>query len=567
MTPVSKIRLQVLAVLVIAVLGALFTWPKGPNWIRKEVKLHLGLDLAGGAHLVYQADLTGIPVDQQTAAVEGARDVIERRVNALGVGEPIVQTNRSSDGYRVIVELPGITDVNEAIKRIGDTPVLEFKEQAEPEKLTDTEKQERVKFNADQEKLAGTLLEELKNKSDADFAAKAKEVSNDPGTKDKGGDLGFIAPGLLVPGIEEVLFDKLKDGEMYDQVVKTDYGYHLVRRVETQCKNTETDKVVTCPPTEELNAADSKIVQEIRGRHILLQVLSEEFKAPGEQWKSTRLSGKYLKASKVIFDNQTGMPIVSMEFNKEGANLFEAITGRNVGKPVAIFLDGILLSAPRVESKISGGSAVISGNFSIVEAKELAKRLNSGALPIKITLLSQQQVGASLGQESVENSFLAGVLGLLMVIIFMIAYYRLPGLVSAIALIIYALIITTIFKLVPVVLTLSGMAGFIMTIGLAVDANVLIFERLKEELRAGKSLQAAIDEGFARAWTSIRDSNVSTLITAFILLWLGETMVKGFGITLALGVIVSMFTAITVTRVLLKFIAQQVKVSGWWWGK
>ncbi|HBH46003.1 MAG TPA: protein translocase subunit SecD [Candidatus Jacksonbacteria bacterium] len=567
MTPVSKIRLQVLAVLVIAVLGALFTWPKGPNWIRKEVKLHLGLDLAGGAHLVYQADLTGIPVDQQTAAVEGARDVIERRVNALGVGEPIVQTNRSSDGYRVIVELPGITDVNEAIKRIGDTPVLEFKEQAEPEKLTDTEKQERVKFNADQEKLAGTLLEELKNKSDADFAAKAKEVSNDPGTKDKGGDLGFIAPGLLVPGIEEVLFDKLKDGEMYDQVVKTDYGYHLVRRVETQCKNTETDKVVTCPPTEELNAADSKIVQEIRGRHILLQVLSEEFKAPGEQWKSTRLSGKYLKASKVIFDNQTGMPIVSMEFNKEGANLFEAITGRNVGKPVAIFLDGNLLSAPRVESKISGGSAVISGNFSIVEAKELAKRLNSGALPIKITLLSQQQVGASLGQESVENSFLAGVLGLLMVIIFMIAYYRLPGLVSAIALIIYALIITTIFKLVPVVLTLSGMAGFIMTIGLAVDANVLIFERLKEELRAGKSLQAAIDEGFARAWTSIRDSNVSTLITAFILLWLGETMVKGFGITLALGVIVSMFTAITVTRVLLKFIAQQVKVSGWWWGK
>ncbi|HCC49428.1 MAG TPA: hypothetical protein DEP98_00285, partial [Candidatus Jacksonbacteria bacterium] len=296
MTPVSKIRLQVLAVLIIAILGALFTWPKGPNWIRKEVKLHLGLDLAGGAHLVYQADLTGIPVDQQTAAVEGARDVIERRVNALGVGEPIVQTNRSSDGYRVIVELPGITDINEAIKRIGDTPVLEFKEQAEPEKLSDTEKQERVKFNADQEKLASTLLEELKNKSDADFAAKAKEVSNDPGTKDKGGDLGFIAPGLLVPGIEEVLFDKLKDGEMYDQVVKTDYGYHLVRRIESQCKNTETDKVVTCPPTEELNAADSKIVQEIRGRHILLQVLSEEFKAPGEQWKSTRLSGKYLKA-------------------------------------------------------------------------------------------------------------------------------------------------------------------------------------------------------------------------------------------------------------------------------
>jgi len=435
MTPSTKIRLQVALILAIAILGALFTWPKGPNWLRDEVKLHLGLDLAGGAHLVYQADVSDIPEDSRDSAVEGTRDVIERRVNAFGVGEPVVQTNKSESGYRIIVELPGVTDIKQAIKKIGDTPVLEFKEQQEVEVSSTSDSSEQSQPN------------------------------------------------------NKMLF-----------------------------------------------------------------------------WKNTHLSGEHLKKATVVFDQKTSFPIVSLEFNKQGGDLFEEITGRNVGKQVAIFLDGAIISAPRVNEKISGGSAVISGNFTIKEAQDLVKRLNAGALPVNITLISQQQIGPSLGHESLQKSFLAGVLGMILVIFFMIAYYRLPGLVASIALIIYSLIIITFFKLIPVVLTLAGVAGFILTIGLAVDANVLIFERLKEELRAGKTLQAAIDQGFKRAWSSIRDSNISTLITAFILMWLGESMIKGFGITLGIGILVSMFSAITITRVLLKLIARHGGIGGWWWG-
>jgi preprotein translocase subunit SecD len=201
-----------------------------------------------------------------------------------------------------------------------------------------------------------------------------------------------------------------------------------------------------------------------------------------------------------------------------------------------------------------------------VEAQDLAKRLNAGALPVPITLISQQQVGATLGHDSLQRSFLAGVLGMALIVLFMILYYRLPGIIASIALMIYTAIIIAIFKLVPVVLTLSGIAGFIMSIGMAVDANVLIFERMKEELKAGKTLQAAIDEGFARAWLSIRDSNISTLLSAFILIWLGTSLIKGFGITLAVGVLISMFSAITITRILLKFVARRSGGSRWIWG-
>lgn len=597
MTPVRKIRLQVVIILIIAVLGVLFAWPKGPDWIRKEVKLHLGLDLAGGAHLVYQADVSEIPKDQRDSAVAGTRDVIERRVNALGVGEPLVQTNKTETGYRIIVELPGVTDVKDAISRIGDTPVLEFKEMAEPTPLTEEEKQENQAFNDAQKELAEKILEELLFASDDEFAAKATEVSEDIGSQSNGGDLGFIRKGMFVPEFEEVLFNQLEDGEMYNEILESVFGYHIIKRLESQCKDKETDAPIACPSDllrleaaiddtpdfettistsdaglditiegKDEESPDDTVIKEVRGRHILLSIKSLEAKPPEDSWKNTQLSGEHLKIARVEFDQKTAMPTVSLDFNKEGADLFEEITERNVGKQVAIFLDGAIISAPRVNAKISGGSAVISGSFSIIDARDLAKRLNAGALPVNITLISQQQVGASLGQESIQKSFLAGILGLILVIIFMIAYYRLPGLVASVALIIYSLIIVTIFKLVPIVLTLSGVAGFILTIGLAVDANVLIFERLKEELRAGKTLQAAIDEGFARAWTSIRDSNISTLITAFILMWLGESLIKGFGITLGIGVLVSMFSAITITRVLLKIIAGQGKEGNWWWG-
>lgn len=241
-----------------------------------------------------------------------------------------------------------------------------------------------------------------------------------------------------------------------------------------------------------------------------------------------------------------------MQFNDEGAKLFEDITRRNVGKKVAIYLDGEPISIPTVQDVISGGKAQITGSFTEQEVKTLAQRLNAGALPVPIKLISQETIGASLGEKSLNTSLIAGLIGLAAVILFMIFWYRLPGLVATIALLIYTAVVLAIFKLFSVTLTLAGIAGFILSIGMAVDANILIFARMREELNWGKSLGGAIDEGFKRAWTSIRDSNISSLITCLILFWLGTSIIKGFALTLAIGILVSMFSAITVTRIFLK---------------
>jgi preprotein translocase subunit SecD len=241
-----------------------------------------------------------------------------------------------------------------------------------------------------------------------------------------------------------------------------------------------------------------------------------------------------------------------LEFNDEGKTLFAEITKRNVGKPVAIYLDNSPISVPRVNEPITDGRAVISGNFSIQDAKLLAQRLNAGALPVPVQLVSQQTVGATLGGESLKQSLFAGMIGLIAVAFFMILFYRLPGLFAVVALLIYGVIVLFLFKYIPVTLTLSGIAGFLLSIGMAVDANVLIFERMKEEVRDGKPLDLSIQEGFKRAWSSIRDGNLSTLITCFILAWFGTSMIRGFAITLSVGILVSMFSAIVITRQFLK---------------
>ena len=237
--------------------------------------------------------------------------------------------------------------------------------------------------------------------------------------------------------------------------------------------------------------------------------------------------------------------------------MFEEITSRNVDKIVGIFLDKQPISLPRVQQAITGGQAVITGTFDVQEAKLLAQRLNAGALPVPINLVSQQTVGASLGEIAIQRSLRAGLYGFALVALFMILYYRLPGLIAIVALLMYVAFVLAIFKLWPVTLTLAGIAGFILSIGMAVDANILIFERLKEELRLGKSLPQAMQAGFERAWTSIRDSNVSSLITCVILSWFGTSMVKGFALTLAIGIVVSMFSAITVTRTFLRMIIRE----------
>ncbi|OGM94281.1 protein-export membrane protein SecD [Candidatus Wolfebacteria bacterium RIFOXYD12_FULL_48_21] len=272
----------------------------------------------------------------------------------------------------------------------------------------------------------------------------------------------------------------------------------------------------------------------------------------------TNLTGRYLKKAQMTFDQTLGTPSVSLEFNDEGAALFEELTARNIGKPIAIFLDGEPIEVPTVREKISGGTAQITGKFTSDEARKMVERFNAGALSAPMSLISQQTVGASLGQESLKNAIKAGYLGTIAIILFMLAYYRRFGLYSSVALVIYIALSAAIFKL-GVTMTLAGIAGFILSIGMAVDANILIFERTKEELKRGLSKSAAVEEGFRRAWSSIRDSNVSTGITCLILFFTTSSFVKGFALTLGIGVLVSMFSAITVTRLLMYVFSLKTK--------
>jgi preprotein translocase subunit SecD len=272
-----------------------------------------------------------------------------------------------------------------------------------------------------------------------------------------------------------------------------------------------------------------------------------------EDFAPTPLTGRYLKRAQVGFD-QVGNPIVLLEFNDEGAKIFAELTEKNVGKPLAIFLDGKLISAPTVKEKIPSGKAEITGKFTLQEAKELVKNLNAGALPVPIELVSYQIVGPTLGKASLEKILKAGLIGFLLIAFFMILIYKLSGLVAILCLTFFAILNLTLYKLIPVTLTLSGIAGFLLSLGMAVDANILIFSRTKEELKTGKSLSQAFEEGFKRAWPAIRDGNLTTLVVNLILLFFGTSFVKGFATTLSLGILISMFTAILVTKEFLKMI-------------
>lgn len=392
-------------ILIVTCLAGLVDWPKGPKIFGREIKVHEGLDLQGGTHLVYELDTTKYGGKDINSATQAVINVIDKRINALGVSEPVIQSSKIGNKATVIVELPGISDVNQAINLIGKTAQLKFQESdpADPTKLKDTE-----------------------------------------------------------------------------------------------------------------------------------------------------LTGEHLKRAEVQFDKTSGEPQVSMQFDEVGTKMFADITKRNLEKPVAIELDGEIISAPTVQSIIESGQAQITGKFSVDEVKKLVVQLNAGALPVPITLIEQQNVGATLGNESVQKSLVAGLIGLILIAIFMIVYYKLPGVLAVLALMIYALITLALFKLIPVTLTLAGITGFILSVGMAVDANILIFERTKEELASGKSVGPALEEGFKRAWSSIRDSNISSLITAGILYYGTSGLVRGFAVTLALGIIVSLFTAITVSRTFLR---------------
>ncbi len=427
-----KKRITVLIILLIGVLVGYFVYRSELSHRNvlngaEETRLStypfkLGLDLSGGTHLVYRADVSGVKGGEVDDAMSSLRDVIERRVNLFGVSEPVVQVQNSGFSNqgeeRLTVDLPGVTDISKAVEMIGQTPLLEFR--------TESEAKPEVK---------------------------------------------------IVNGQAEINMTP--------------------------------------------------------------------------QYKNTELTGRFLDRAVLEFNPSTNEPMVSLVFDEEGAKLFETITRENVGKTVAIYLDGQPISTPVVNEAISGGKAVISGNFTPNEAKLLVGRLNSGALPVPIELISTETIGASLGTQAVHAGVKASLVGFIVIALFLILWYRLPGLVATISLSIYGVVMLALFKVIPVTLTAAGIAGFIISIGIAVDANVLIFERIKEELRSSNDVGEAIKNGFSRAWFSIRDSNTSSIITALILFWFGTSLIKGFALTFLLGVIVSMISAISISRLFL----------------
>jgi len=535
----TKIRFQFFLVVLLGLACGVISYPQVTKFmppvfaVLDTLKVNKGLDLQGGIHLEYKADVSQVPSEKIAEALSAAEAVIERRVNAFGVGEPLVQLSRSGTEQRIIVELPGVTDVEEAKNRIKETPFLEFREQAGEEEQS---KLEPLNENSKKEALS-TL--ELAKKGD-DFAALAEKFSQDPGSKSKGGDLDFAKQGMFVPEFDKVLFDSnFKAGTVHPELVESSFGWHIIKKI------------------EERGEGDNR---EVHATHILFRKYSlADF--PELQFKATGLSGKNLENAYVDYQSQgVGSPQIALQFDAEGTELFAQITKRNIGKPVAIFLDGEIISQPTVQNEIVAGQAVITGDFTMQEANDLVKRLNEGALPVPLTEVGSQSIDASLGESALKQSLFAGLVGLAAVGVFMILYYRLLGLVAVIALLLYTAMLLTLFKLsvftpFAITVTLSGIAGFILSIGIAVDANVLIFERTREELGYGKGVLRSIKEGFRRAWPSIRDGHVSTLITTVILMGLGTGFVKGFAIILALGVLLSLFTAVVLVRITLTFLA------------
>jgi protein-export membrane protein SecD len=374
-------------------------------------------------------------------------------------------------------------------------------------------------------------IQEIKKEATvANFADLAKKYSTDPLAKQTGGDLGKFEKGD-VPEFEKIVWDM--PVKSISEPFETEYGYHIVfKKSEEQIKEFHLARVLV--KTKQVS----------------------DFVPPASEWKPTGLSGKQLTRAEVVQDPQTGQVQVSLKFDQEGSKLFGEITSRNIGKQVAIFLDDSPISVASVNQPILTGNAVITGGGinNILYAKDLTKQLNLGAIPVPIEILSQKKVDATLGIDSLHKSFVAGMIGLVAVMFFMVIYYRLPGLLSVFSLAFYALLNLALFKLLGVTLTLSGIAGFILSIGMAVDANVLVFERLKEELASGKTLRVSTEEAFLRSWPSIRDGHITALLSCVFLMWFGSGFVQGFAIILALGTLINLFTAITVTRTIMRFV-------------
>lgn len=387
-----------------------------------------------------------------------------------------------------------------------------------------------------------------------------------------------IRPGLDLQGGTQLRYELDLSGVATEDIASAEAGVVEVirQRIDAfgvtepiiqpaQIGNTRT-VLVELPGVQDVTAAKNLIGATAQLSFWESEEGSDDPASPlGPGWKKTELTGAHLRRAVADLQQTNGSaagaggvePVVTLEFDDEGAKLFEAITERNVGRPVAIVLDDQAINAPTVSEKISGGSAIITGLIDIKAARQIAIQLTAGALPVPVSVIEERTVGATLGDESVARSIAAGLIGAIVIIVFMLSIYRLAGLAASFALVSYFLITFALFKLFGVTLTLASIAGLILSIGMAVDANILIFERMREERRAGKHLALAIEEGFRRAWSSVRDSNLSSLLTAAILFYFGSGLVRGFALTLAIGIVVSIFTATTVTRTLLKFFLRE----------
>ncbi len=613
-------------------------WNKAANAMRlpsgfemPDEAFRLGLDLKGGTHLVYDADMSQIPEAERTEALEGVKNVIERRVNAFGVAEPLVQTTTTGGTYRLIIELAGIQDVKEAINQIGQTPVLEFKEPGKDvdRDLTDEEKKQLKEAQEKDRASAHAVLTRALKGEDFDqlisensiakpeFATIKNITANSPYEDFK----LLIDKNKLQSGQINRALHETKEGinifrfENQQSVQEFDLSHVLVcYEGKTRCENpipeieaslkinnlkkdATPENFATLEGAQDLGWATldryvaafsieasktpvgqiSNVVETEFGFHIIykkgertvpavtvkriLMPLTDlyDILPDASPWVNTQLSGKQLKRASVQFDQQSGAPNVVLDFDAEGAELFGKLTESHVGQPIAIFLDGQIISAPTVQQAIFGGQAVITGDFDLDEAKLLAQNLNAGALPVPIHLLSQQTIGPTLGLISLQKSITAAYIGFLLVALFMILAYRLSGLIAVIALALFVALNIAAYRFFGVTITLAGIAGLVLSIGIAVDANVLIFARMKEEFAAGRDFNSTLDEGFKRAWSAIRDGHLTTLIAAAVLYWFSSSFIRGFALTLSIGVILSLFTAITVTRVYLK------NVIAWKW--
>jgi len=538
----NKLKTKFVLVILLALIAGLVSYPRVVAKIPpvynalNKLQIKQGLDLQGGFHLEYNVDLSQVEASKRAEALQALQSIIEHRVNAFGVSEPLVFIKKSGANEVLVVELAGVKDINQAKEIIKETPLLEFKE-TQVDTSTQIPQETLDQMNAQAPAKAAEILKQAQ--SGADFSQLAKDNSQDSGSKDNGGDLGMVKEGMMVPEFNKALFDPtFKDGTIYPQVVETQYGWHILKKIAT---------------------TGSGDTLEVHTAHILIAKATQP--SLKTNYIDTGLTGKNLKNASVGFSSQAlSEPTVNLEFDAEGTKLLADISQRNIGKPLAIFLDGQIIEAPTVKSALTDGRAEISGGFKTVQdAQALVKSLNEGSLPVPIgDPIYEQHVDASLGQASLMSSLKAGAIGLGIVLLFMIAYYRYLGFIASVALLIYTALMVAIFKLSAftpwgITFTLSGIAGFILSIGMAVDANVLIFERTKEELRRGRDMMAAVDEGFRRAWPSIRDGNYSTILTSIILVWVGTGFVKGFAIILMLGVVVSMFTAIILVKIILKF--------------